>query len=96
MPPEAKVPDPSAPLQFGARHAFWNVSDAAYRSLTPARDGAFIAGRALSTSDPGLLAYAIWTVAPAQWLQAARVRGISPGTRELVRSIARYGPRRAT
>lgn len=80
--PTVAGPSATDPMPRSLQHAFWNVSDTTYATLTPATDGSFIATRALTTLDPNLLAYAAATVAPSDWDRATRTRGLSPTDRE--------------
>lgn len=78
----------SGRLPASVRHAFWNVDDATYRSLTVHEHAAFIASRALSTQDPNLLAFAASTVNQAGWEKAAKARGLSPELRDTAHNLA--------
>jgi len=94
--PRVDQPKPTDPVPRDVAHAFWNVSPQVFACLTPARDGAFIASRALTTADPELLAYAAAVVTPEQWRRASAVRGLSDRDRALASNLGMRVDERAT
>ena len=93
--PPMPAPDPHAPLPAHLRHAFWNTDELIYAQLTPAKDGPYIAARALSTADPELIEYAAATVAAGAWMAAAQGRGLSPDRQALAFALAESASRKA-
>lgn len=70
------------------RHAFWNVDDTTFQRLNLTTDAAFIAARALSTSDPNLLSFAASHLKPAAWGPVANLRGLTPQARQTALNLA--------
>jgi hypothetical protein len=73
------------------RHNFWNLDDRTFKNLDSEANGVYIADRALTTKDPSLMAYAVATIAPSSWAEAARGRGRNAADRVLAESLASEG-----
>lgn len=67
-------------------HNFWNVDPA---SLSITRDGTFIAGRLLASSDPQSVAWLLSEMNPEIVADASQMRGIDQGRRSLAEANAR-------
>jgi len=84
--PEPNEPkDRSRRVPVWLRHLFWNTD---VRQLDIDRDAAFIAGRILASDDAQAHAWAAATLPPEAFLEAARMRGVSPPRAALARHLA--------
>ncbi len=68
------------------RHLFWNTAQS---QLDVNRAGAYIAGRLLRTMDIQGLAWGAQALAPQDWRQGAKARGLDPKVRQLARNLAK-------
>lgn len=67
------------------RHLFWNTAS---NQLDVDRAGAYIARRLLRTMDLQGLAWGARTLAPEDWEQAIRARGLDPKVKQLARNLS--------
>jgi hypothetical protein len=67
------------------RHLFWNTADS---QLDVSSSGPYIARRLLQTMDLQGLAWGAKTLAPRDWEQAAKARGLDPKVRQLAQNLA--------
>ena len=68
------------------RHLFWNTAET---QLDVGSAGAYIARRLLRTMDLQGLAWGAKTLAPQDWRQAARARGLDPKVKRLALNLAK-------
>jgi hypothetical protein len=66
------------------RHLFWNTAES---QLDPGRAGAYVARRLLQTMDIQGLAWGARALAPEDWRQGAKARGLDPKVRQLARNL---------
>jgi hypothetical protein len=68
------------------RHLFWNTAES---QLDLGHAGAYVARRLLQTMDIQGLAWGAKALAPEDWRQGARARGLDPKVRTLARNLAK-------
>ena|SRR6266511_568793 len=89
-PPVRREPRRPSRLPARLRHLFWNADPT---RLDLDAHGGYIAERLLSSHDLDGIAWGARALAPADWEQAARNRGLSAAERALARNIARNARR---
>jgi MarR family len=67
------------------RHLFWNTAES---QLDVSHAGAYVARRLLQTMDIQGLAWGAQALAPEDWRQGAKARGLDPKARQLARNLA--------
>jgi DNA-binding MarR family transcriptional regulator len=81
---ESEAPPDRVPRHL--HHLFWNTAQS---QLDLDHAGAYIARRLLQMMDIQGLAWGAQTLAPDDWLQGARARGLDPKVRQLAHNLAK-------